>query len=209
LVPFSIFTPLLVAKKLTERIVIGFLFGAVALVTTGLFLIHFNVSSIKDALNILISFSQLWAIGGSQQELTLGLQDLNSIIMFVPMGAFTALFRPLPGEVPNLFGFCAGIENLLLLLLTVYVLIRFIYIKYDRLNILMICFFVSILIIWAVIYGFVSYQNLGTAFRFKVQTLPFLIMIWFFSAIKPGRILKANNWGLGHGEPMAPKSSCL
>ncbi|MFA5099311.1 MAG: hypothetical protein WC547_00315, partial [Candidatus Omnitrophota bacterium] len=46
------------------------------------------------------------------------------MLVFIPVGMFSALFRPLPGEVKNIFGFLSGIEGAFLLALFLLVLIR-------------------------------------------------------------------------------------
>src|SRR2546427_12210921 len=56
------------------------------------------------------------AMGGSGQEPAQPLTSVGSVVTFLPLGLFTALFRPLPGEVPNAFGGMAGVENVARLL---------------------------------------------------------------------------------------------
>lgn len=117
--------------------------------------------------------SRGWSEGGAAQAVP-EFSSYAQVITFLPIGAFTALFRPLPGEVMNMFGLLASIENALLLGMLVWgsfywerSLLR------DRLYVTL-CVLV---VIWAMAYGFASYQNLGTAVRFKAQILPALLLV--------------------------------
>ena len=125
--------------------------------------------------------SHAWAKGGS----SLGNPDLHNLtdmILFSPLGMFTALFRPLPGEVNNAFGLIAGLENVGLL----YYFGRALW----RTKLKGItgnqrwAFAISLIIIWSFSYGFISYQNLGTAVRFKLQILA--IMLIFIQSVLNG-----------------------
>jgi uncharacterized membrane protein YfcA len=87
---------------------------------------------------------------------------------FVPVGAFTALLRPLPGEVLNPFGLLASFENLVLLALLVRAIKRS---KWKELRHPLILWAMTVILVWAVVYGFASTQNLGAAVRWKLQIL--------------------------------------
>jgi hypothetical protein len=85
---------------------------------------------------------------------------------------FAALFRPLPGEIMNPFGILAGLENLTLLVLFIFSIRQFgkkLVLDKNHLLVLLI------LLIWSGIYGFISFQNLGSGVRFRLQAMPFLI----------------------------------
>ncbi len=95
-------------------------------------------------------------------------------LKFLPVGFFTALFRPLPGEVMNPFGMLAGLENLLLLGLlwrAIRAWTREVW--RDEL----VVWFLSYVVVWGILYAFISPQNLGAAVRFKVQALPQLLFL--------------------------------
>ncbi|HEY8555429.1 MAG TPA: hypothetical protein VIL43_12925 [Burkholderiales bacterium] len=129
-----------------------------------------------DAVAHLGSLSSGWAEGGSAQEPP-ALDRYADVIAFIPVGGFTALFRPLPGEAPSLFGLLAGIEGLALLGFAAMALCRL-----DRRNV-KDAFFVALVLlvaVWAALYGIVSYQNLGTAARFRAQMLPVLLLVFMF-----------------------------
>ena len=101
------------------------------------------------------------------------------MIAFMPLGAFTALFRPLPFEVPNLFGLLAGLENVYLLVLFAVGLKRH-GLSWSRQPILL--WAATVLLVWGAAYGFASYQNLGTAFRYRAQVAPILLLLGLYLA---------------------------
>lgn len=134
-----------------------------------------GVTTESDVVEHLDTLSKGWASGGSAQEAP-EFEVSSDLIRFLPVGAFTALFRPLPGEITTVFGILAGLENLLLLSLVVISAIRFPKCLRDPL-------FLGLAVLvgmWAGIYGFVSYQNLGTAVRFKTQILPIVLLLVMF-----------------------------
>lgn len=96
------------------------------------------------------------------------------LLIAIPSGAFTALFRPLPGDVNNLGGLLAGLENLILLPLFIYALKKiFPLVTKDP-----ILFWVmTTIVVWTVIYSPVSSGNLGTGTRFRTQILPFVLLV--------------------------------
>jgi len=109
--------------------------------------------------------------------------SIGSMLAFVPTGLFTALFRPLPLEVPNIFDLFAGIENAVLLALIVVGILRR-GLGWLRESILLWAFVT--LIVWGAVYGFASYQNLGTAFRFRAQVTPILLLLGLYLSFGAG-----------------------
>jgi hypothetical protein len=146
---------------------------------TGQFMDEFALDSVNDLLETTTKLSSSFSHGGSAQEVGFEFTGISSMIAFMPLGAFTALFRPLPGEVHNFFGLLAGLENLLLLILLFLAVIR---VRWHKLREPLIIWAILLIIIWASAYGFVSYQNLGTAVRYKLQILPILLgLLLYFS----------------------------
>ena len=115
--------------------------------------------------------------GGSGQVIDADLSNPIAALAFMPLGAFTALFRPLPGEVLNLLGTLAGLENVLILVLLIRALMRG---RWEHLRKPLIAAGVALILVWAAVYGFISYQNLGTAVRFKLQVLPILLLLLLY-----------------------------
>jgi hypothetical protein len=131
-----------------------------------------QLETLEDALATADFLSQSWAIGGSAQRLDVDLTDPLAFAAFLPRGVFTALFRPIPGEILNPFGLLAGLENLLLLFLLGFAIKRARIVDFRH---PLVLWAGVLVLVWAGAYAVVSYQNLGTAARFKVQILPILI----------------------------------
>lgn len=153
--------------------------GAFAIAAFGyafnLSLDRFNIESQQDAVERSGTIAQSWAHGGSGQKIQGGLNSMSEIIVFLPIGAFSALFRPLPGEVPSVFGILASVEDVILLWLlgTCILTGRWRRLKKDPL----LLWAALLVVTWASIYGIASYQNLGTAVRFKLQIEPILLLL--------------------------------
>jgi hypothetical protein len=181
--------PLLLAVILGGRISsamkAGFVMLAVPLflLTVQGFAEQFSLETASDLVARTDSISQSWAHGGSAQVIEGGFNSIGEMLLFMPVGAFAALFRPLPGEILNPFGIMAGLENALLLGLIINGLMRR---GLAWIGQPILLWAALTLGAWAAIYGFASYQNLGTAFRFRVQVVPILLMLGlylsFFSA---------------------------
>lgn len=144
-----------------------------------LFAEKFRIASAEELVSTTDVLATAWSQGGSAQSLQAGFDSLGSMIAFMPIGAFTALFRPLPLEIPNAFGLLAGIENAYLLSLVLIGLMRR---GVGWLGTPVLLWAATTLIVWGAVYGFVSYQNLGTAFRFRVQVVPILLLLGLYLA---------------------------
>ena len=90
----------------------------------------------------------------------------------------TALFRPLPGEVRNLFGLLAGLENLVFVILLIMAFFRT---KLKELKDPLILWAIAICCIWGSLYGMIN-QNLGTFVRYKVQIFPIFLGLLLYLA---------------------------
>jgi hypothetical protein len=126
-----------------------------------------------EFLQITNSLSHSWNYGGAGESAP-EFHTLSQMFMFAPGGMFTALFRPLPGEVRNLFGLLAGFENLFLVSLLLLAVRRFNFKLFRDPTILAAT---CLVVLWSFIYSFISYQNLGSAFRFRLQILPVLLSL--------------------------------
>lgn len=159
---------------------VGYALFSVALLflSAQIFVEHFTFKSVDDLVRKTNIISRSWSVGGSRQEVP-EFQSIGEMIAFAPAGMFTALLRPLPGEVRNLFGTLAGIENLFLLFLIYLSIRRF---TWRRLFDPAAVWAISLLFSWSFIYSYVSYQNLGSAFRFRLQVLPLLLLLLAYLA---------------------------
>jgi hypothetical protein len=138
---------------------------------------QFSLETTQDLITTTQSISTGWARGGSAQQIEGGFTSIGSMIAFMPLGSFTALFRPLPFEVLNPFGMLAGAENDYILALIVIGLMRngFGWIRQP-----ILLWAVSAVVVWGTVYGFASYQNLGSAFRFRAQIAPILLLFGLY-----------------------------
>jgi hypothetical protein len=145
---------------------------------------------IGDLLSRVNVVSRSWAKGGTGQTPP----EFNSVwavLAFLPLGIFTALFRPLLGEVPSAFGVLAGLESLALLGWVAFAALRT---SRHRLAEPPVLWGILFIALWASVYAFLSYQNLGSGFRFRMQILPV------------GLLVLANLGGPDHGPSQADQS---
>lgn len=161
-------------------VVIG---GVAAVFAIFFFAYLFQVTSIGSVVGYIDSLSRAWAIGGSGEEPP-RFEDIWDLLLYVPIGGFTAHFRPLLFEVgTSPYGILAGLENTLYLVIVLVALARG---RWKDAKHPLVVATVIYLFTWTALYAFVSPQNLGSAFRFRVQALPFVLALaaWF---ARPGR----------------------
>ncbi len=106
--------------------------------------------------------------GGSAADVKVVIGGWSDLVRYAPQGAFSALFRPLPGEVMNAFGLMAGLEDMVLILLLIRTVIR------TRLRDLyqpVILSAITLIVLWSVLYGFISPHNMGAAVRYRLAGL--------------------------------------
>lgn len=144
---------------------------------------YFALAALRDALELLNANSQSWAEGGSAQLLTTDFTDPVALIRFLPAGMFTALFRPLPGDVMNAFGLLAGVENVGVLALLALAVWRT---RLADFRDPVVSWATMLILLWAGAYAPISYQNLGTASRFRLQILPVMILLLVHLARRRG-----------------------
>jgi hypothetical protein len=161
----------IVARVLVVMAVVGALSHTISLTSEA-----FDIETSEDLVEKTDYISHAWATGsasggGSSLSVT-RFQDPWSMVKFAPLGAFTALFRPLPGEVLNPLGLLAGLENLVLLTLLLRAIKRA---RWRDIRQPPILWASTLILVWSVVYGFASTQNLGTAVRWKLQVLPLLV----------------------------------
>lgn len=150
---------------------------------------RFAIETTQDLVETADLLSQGFSVGGSAQEVS-GFGSLGSMAVFVPWGAFTALFRPLPGEVMNVFGVLAGLENALMLWMILIAIRRG---NLGRLSEPVVAWVAATIVLWAVAYGFVS-SNLGTAFRFRLQIMPQLLFLLIYLMDRTGAHARGAAW---------------
>lgn len=106
------------------------------------------------------------AVGAHREFLNIG-----QMLLYVPKGLFTALFRPLPGELDNTFGFLASVEDYLILLILLAAISK---IRLRHLREPVFIWAILLILSWGSIYAFLAY-NLGTISRYRLQIMPILL----------------------------------
>jgi hypothetical protein len=162
--------------------------GAVALVAQT-FARELKVAGLVDLLTAVGGTTQAWA-GGSSQPLPASVATPAGFVAFLPLGAFTALFRPLLFEAHNLFALLAGLESAALLLLVAVGLTR---LRRVGLEDRVLRWALTFLACWSALYSVLSYQNLGAAVRFRSQVLPMLLLVLLHLAFSRGERLRGTD----------------
>lgn len=149
-----------------------------------------------DLLEATRTINEGWRANSSLQS-NVELTSVWDLLLSTPERMFIAFFRPLPGDVPNLFGTLAGFENLVLLLLSAWALLR-LRLRYFRNH--MFLWGTVLLVTWGLAYSVIAYKDLGTAVRFKLQVLPILLgMIGYLIRQPARRLVHARPASLGVG----------
>lgn len=178
--------------------------GAALLVLSRFLMRKVGMDSTGDVLVAVSTLAQGFAQGGSAQQLPVDITRPMGLLAFLPLGMFTALFRPLPGDVPSAFGLIAGIENVALLGLAAVAGYRA---RWRHLRDPVVLWVVLLILIWSVAYAAVSYGNLGAAVRFKLQILPALLgLLLYLAHTTPGSVREREPGRLGLApRPVAPE----
>jgi hypothetical protein len=167
---------LTIRGHLATKVVVGVLALAAMIFLARSVLTSFSVKSQGELLEALQQNQRTFVGGGSKEE-GVSVQGWGDALKFVPMGAFAAFFRPLPGEVMNFFGIMAGVEDVGFLTLFALALIR---LRLRDFTDPVVAGTAGMLLVWAFFYAFVSSGNLGTAVRYRLQVLPLLIMLLLY-----------------------------
>jgi hypothetical protein len=134
----------------------------------------FRIQTAQDVVDQIDTIQQLSTRGGSTAIPDVALTSLGNTLIYLPVGIFTVLFRPLPGELLHFFGLLSGIENAVLLIL-VWVGIR--RTSWQDITNPVILWLISLVLLWATFYAFGASYNLGTTMRYKLQILPLLLLL--------------------------------
>jgi len=147
----------------------------------GAFIATFKISSAEDLVQTSNAISHSWASGGSAVQHA-QFHGPVGLIKFLPLGMFTALFRPLPWDAGNVFGMLAAAVNVVLLGMLVRAITRT---PLRALRSPRLLWIVLLIAVWAALYAFPSSQNLGTAVRFQLQILPVLWPLFIVLGSRP------------------------
>lgn len=195
----------LVGMRGMTRAVLGFFFLVTLIVCGRSFMTKFQVSSAGElfAAADMTTKGFVATEGGSTQQLDVDLTNPLAVVKFLPIAAFTALFRPLPGEVLNPFGLLAGVESSLLLYLLLRSLRRT---KLRELSDPILLWAITFIAVWALINGIVSSANFGVGVRYKLQILPLLLGVLIYLARERGPAPSAGEAEVQTGGSPAPKT---
>lgn len=175
--------------------------AVVLIVSAGPMMEKFKIQAFEDVLTAADKTTQgfVHTAGGSTQQLDVDLTSPAGVIKFLPVAAFTALFRPLPGEVMNPFGLLAGLESAILLFLLYRSIRRT---KRRELAEPLVLWSVSFVVIWALVNGIVSSTNFGVGVRYKLQILPVLLgVLVYLSRDRGAESSAATDYAVGQVVP--------
>lgn len=142
-----------------------------------------NVSSLDSFHAYQEKISGGWGGGaGARNKSTYTLPSLPVVLLplLIPIGVFSALFRPLPFEAHNPFALAAAFDNSILLVLSIYAYRRSRFRDFLAPEIL---WALSYVLIFSAMYG-IGTPNLGALSRFKIQALPHFICLALYLARK-------------------------
>lgn len=182
---------------------LAFLLASVA-ASVALFAYVFNATSVERIVQLGHDLSRSWDVGGSGNTPP-EFDRLLDMILFVPAGVYSALFRPMPGEIidPFWFGLVIGFESFLLLFLLVRAVART---RWRELRDPVLLWATAIVLLWSTLYGFVSFQNLGTAVRFRLMIVPFYLGLVVYLGRVRGRRGSAASVRSSDAEDLRPTS---
>lgn len=117
-------------------------------------------------------------------------ENLFSVLKAIPMGILNSLTRPWPFEIKNFLFVPAVIENIILVILIAFALLKRTKIENTSFNFIIFCFLFTFLL-YAII-G-ISTPILGALVRYKIPAMPFLVIaILAFIEIPSYKFLKSN-----------------
>ena len=162
----------------------------IAFVVLGCFVLWFSlhrvagsmgIETIEDLVKRIDWITCNFRRGGSQIG-SARFTSIGDVVTYAPLGIFTALFRPLPGDVRTSFGLLASLENVVLLLLLCKAVKRT---RWRELQEPIVMWAILLVLTWATVYGFLA-QNMGTLVRYKLQILPILLgLLLYLSRRRP------------------------
>lgn len=134
---------------------------------------HFQLSDLDSTVAFVDTHTRAASSGGSAQQVP-EFGGVTDILLFLPQGVITVLFRPFPWEAHNAFALFASLENSFLLLLIIIYLRSIRYkLRTDEIS----QWSLVIIAAWLIIYALFGYQNLGTAVRYRAPVIPFILML--------------------------------
>ena len=172
-----LFLVIIVRRSLAQRIVFIAVCISLFAIVLSKIKIMWGVSTVDDLFKFR-SYATTAFVGGGSSFKSPEITGFIDLIKYLPFGIFTALFRPLPWDVPNIFGFIQGLDNVVLLILLIISIKRT---QWKELKDPVLLWAIFLILTWALFYGMVTY-NLGTLARYKLQILPVILgLLLYFS----------------------------
>lgn len=114
--------------------------------------------------------------GESGTGLTLAeAQELWQTPQGIALVIFTGLFRPLPFDIKNMLVGIAALENSILLILFLVSMLK--YLRGALMKSPVVLWAMTYSLIWAAAYGLIVLTNFGAGTRYRLQVLPFMILL--------------------------------
>ena len=170
-------------RSFWTRAVFTVLLALALIVSVRTFLGSIEAGGATDVIDYSNRVAHSWEGGGSGQTLDTEFTSATDFLLFWPLGVFTALLRPLPGEFLAPFPLLASLENGFLLALVIRAAVRF---RARDLKKPLIGWAVAFVFTWAAVYSIASYQNLGSSVRFRLQILPVFLGLLLYLGRKKG-----------------------
>jgi hypothetical protein len=167
--------------KVGPRLLLTGLFVGTMLISVNIFADRFGLESSQDVLVTVSRIQQGSTYGGSTQNAEVDLSNSSSALAYLPLGIFTVLFRPLPGEVLTPFGLLAGLDGGLMLVLLLLAIWR---VRLKQLGQPIVLWASVVILLWATFYAFGASYNLGTISRYRLQILPILLCLLLYLSQK-------------------------
>ena len=179
------------AKRLVAVLLVGLTLAVLAPAAAE----RLRLDRAADLLETTRALTGGWDRANSSLKLDVEINSTWDLMLFTPQSVFIAFYRPLPGDVPNMFGWLAGCENLGLLVLSILALFR---LRLRHFRNPLFLWAVALLVTWGLAYSVVAYKDLGTAVRFKLQILPIMLGLIVFLLRRPvERPAMARQQGVG------------
>jgi hypothetical protein len=168
------------AWRMAAVVLIGLTLAAVGPATVE----RLELDKASDLFEATRTINDSWGRANSSLSGQVEINSTWDLLFFTPEGFFITYFRPLPGDVPHLFGWLAGFENLGLLLLSICALFR---VRLVHFRNPIFLWSVALLLTWGLAYTPIAYRDLGTAVRFKLQIIPVLLGLIGYTLRQPSR----------------------
>ncbi len=130
------------------------------------------------------------AAGGSAFLTNVQYSNFGQMLLFIPFGLVYFLFSPFPGSADNIMQLFSSLENIIFYIIFLFAIGGMYKLIKDKK--FKLTYFLSIIILSISLFYSVIEANIGTAYRHKMQIVPFIIIFasYYFSKM---RIFQSNH----------------